>query len=278
MRDDGRFWVILGLIGAAGAGAWFVLRKPAAPPPPPAAVAPAPPAPAALPPPDAGPSVKHPIEAAADDRDPRITTAEEADAYLERFFTDLLGRKSVRSFLNVDGVVRRFVVTVDNLASPVATAELWPVKPTPGRFVVETQAGASVIAAGNDERYAPVVRLLTGIDTQRAARVYTRLYPLFQQAYEELGYPGRYFNDRLIEVIDHLLAAPTPEGPVPVRQLSTDRRQGASSVVVFEDAALERATAGHKILVRMGAGNAARVKAKLGELRGQLARRGGAGR
>ena len=40
------------------------------------------------------------------------------------------------------------------------------------------------------------------------AVVYERLYPLFQQAYEDLGYPGKYFNDRLVEVIDHLLQTP----------------------------------------------------------------------
>lgn len=27
---------------------------------------------------------------------------------------------------------------------------------------------------------------------------YVRLYPLFQKAYVELGYPNGYFNDRLI--------------------------------------------------------------------------------
>ena len=33
-------------------------------------------------------------------------------------------------------------------------------------------------------------------------------YPLFQQAYQALGYPNGYFNDRLVVTIDNLLAAP----------------------------------------------------------------------
>ena len=57
----------------------------------------------------------------------------------------------------------------------------------------------------------------------RAVALYARLYPLFQQAYEELGYPGRYFNDRLVEVIDDLLATPEPTGPV---RADADRDQG----------------------------------------------------
>ena len=45
-------------------------------------------------------------------------------------------------------------------------------------------------------------------DTKQVARIYFHFYPLFQQAYENLGYPQKYFNDRLIEVIDDMLKAP----------------------------------------------------------------------
>lgn len=38
--------------------------------------------------------------------------------------------------------------------------------------------------------------------------LYVQLYPLFQQANVELGYPKSHFNDRVVTVIDHLLAAP----------------------------------------------------------------------
>jgi hypothetical protein len=36
------------------------------------------------------------------------------------------------------------------------------------------------------------------VDTRKAVALYVDLYPLFQGAYAELGYPNRYFNDRLI--------------------------------------------------------------------------------
>jgi len=45
-------------------------------------------------------------------------------------------------------------------------------------------------------------------------RVYLRFYPLFQQAYQDLGYPNGYFNDRLVKVIDVLLATPQIAGPI----------------------------------------------------------------
>ena len=49
---------------------------------------------------------------------------------------------------------------------------------------------------------------------QQLASIYVRYYPLFQEAYEELGYPGRYFNDRVIEIIDHLLQTPDIVEPI----------------------------------------------------------------
>ncbi|NIL96265.1 MAG: DUF3014 domain-containing protein, partial [Planctomycetales bacterium] len=59
-----------------------------------------------------------------------------------------------------------------------------------------------------------LVKMLAALDTKQVVAVYRRLYPLFQEAYESLGYPNAYFNDRLIEVIDHLLATPQVSDPV----------------------------------------------------------------
>ena len=53
---------------------------------------------------------------------------------------------------------------------------------------------------------------MESVDTGRLAALYVRFYPLFQQAYRDLGYPNGYFNDRLVEVIDHLLVTPEIAG------------------------------------------------------------------
>jgi hypothetical protein len=94
--------------------------------------------------------------------------------------------------------------------------------------------------------------------------LYVRFYPLFQQAYKELGYPDRHFNDRAVEVIDHLLAAPEVAGPVAL---------GKPWVMwEYADPALEARSAGQKALIRMGPDNARRLKAKLREIRRQVTR------
>ena len=115
------------------------------------------------------------------------------------------------------------------------------------------------IARDNAGRYATYVDAAEAIDTKRLVGFYVRLYPLLQQAYVELGYPGGYFNDRLVSVIDHLLAAPEPKPPVYVSQ--------PRIMFEFADPDLEELSAGQKILVRVGIDNELRLKAKLREIR-----------
>jgi hypothetical protein len=107
------------------------------------------------------------------------------------------------------------------------------------------------------------VRALEAVDPQRMAAIYFRLYPLFQQAYVELGYPNGYFNDRLVEVIDHLLEAPDVVEPTRI----------AAPHVLYEyaDGDLESLSSGQKLVMRMGAANEARVKAKLRAIRTEVA-------
>lgn len=234
--------------------------------------APPPPAPAALPPaaPPPAPAIRHPLPPSSAGGLPSL---EGSDAYFDNALAELLGRKKMREFLHLDGVARRFVATVNNLTTDDASASLWPVKPTEGRFEAEARGGGPAIAAANAQRYAPFVRFAEGIDARRAVALYLRAYPLLQQAYEDLGYPGKYFNDRVVEVIDNLLATPTPAEPIAVKRLVPDGGSPGSGLYVYEGAALETASAGQKILLRMGHENAATLTGKLREIRAQLVAR-----
>jgi len=173
--------------------------------------------------------------------------------------------------MQLEGAAHRFVATVTNLATDDASASLWPVATTPGHFQTEARDGAVVIAAGNAERYVPFVKFAEGIDAGRAARLYFRLYPLLQRAYEDMGYPGKYLNDRVVEVIDNLLATPKVTGPIRVKRVGADAGATGTGLYMYEDSTLESATAGQKILLRIGTDNAARLMSKLTELRAQIA-------
>lgn len=271
------------VIAALGVGGWFWWQQRSTPPDaaeaePAAAVAPPEAKPAA--PGPAEPAIRHPIEAlpaATADAAASATALppfDRADAYVTEALTGLLGRQAVVSFLQVDGFARRVVATVDNLARSHAAPRLWPVTPAPGRFTVDAAGGKPVVGAANAQRYAPFVRFVESVDTGRAVALYVRLYPLFQKAYEELGYPGRYFNDRLVEVIDHLLGTPSATGPLKVE---LTRVKGPVEPVrpwvryEFSDPALEALSPGQKMLLRMGPANAERLKAKLADIRRQVA-------
>lgn len=198
----------------------------------------------------------------------------DADSRVTAALDDLVGKKSVGAFLEPSGFVRRFVATVDNLPRAQATSRLWPVQRAPKSFEVQGTGELKTIGADNASRYTPFVLFVESVDSARAAALYARLYPLFQQAYEELGYPNRYFNDRLVAVIDHLLQAPETEGAVPVKLTEVKGEMAAERPWIsyeFADPKLESLSAGQKMLVRMGPVNERRLKAKLKELRAQVA-------
>lgn len=248
--------VVLGLLGA---GAYYrYYARPAAPPPVQPAPKPAAPAPAPE------PAVRNPVPEGMADNKP-LPALNDSDKEVRDSLVGLFGAKSIEQFLVPQNIVRHIVVTVDNMPRRKVAVELRPVKPTPGGTAVSTQGDITTLGAANYERYAPFIKVVQATDSRTLAAVYFRLYPLFQQAYEDLGYPGQYFNDRLVAVIDDLLRAPEVQGPIQLVQPKVFYQ--------FADPKLESLSSGQKLLIRMGPANAAIVKAKLRELRSAVASR-----
>ncbi len=182
---------------------------------------------------------------------------EVAGALGEAFGTDPVAQLLVGSQL-----VRKIVVTVDNLPREKISMRLRAVKSAPGRFEPGGTIDGPMLTEANYARYAPYVDLVNATDPAGAVALYQYYYLLLQEAYEELGYPDAVFNDRVIEVIDDLLAAPEIERPV--------RLTRPHVLYEFEDPNLESLSAGQKMMIRMGPENAAAVKTKLREIRERL--------
>lgn len=269
--------VLVLLVGAGGAWWWWQAQGPVVAPAPLPAVASAPPveaAPPALPASEPASGPLNPIEVVAPPEG-ALPALAGSDDHVARALSELLGSRDVAAFLQMDGLVRRVVATVDNLGREHAPARLWPVNPTPERFAVEKEGTVQTIASGNAARYGAMVRWIESVDMERAVALYARLYPLFQQAYEELGYPGRYFNDRLVAVIDHLLQAPEPASPVAVRLTEVKGDVPSTRPWVryeFADPQLQSLSSGQKIMVRVGLENERRLKVRLKVLRGLVAK------
>jgi hypothetical protein len=214
---------------------------------------------------------EHPIpEVAA-----RVAAASDAESIgLPEALERLLGRRAVLGMLQVQDFPRRLVATVDNLGREAAPAQAWPVNPTAGRFLVREEAGRLVIDADNGLRYAPFVQLVESVDMRDAVALYLRWYPELQQAYESIGFPGRHFNTRLVEVVDLLLATPQPAGPIEVVLPAIRGPQPPRPWVLYEfaDPSLRGLSAGQQWLLRMGPVNQRRLQARLAEFRALIAR------
>ena len=215
------------------------------------------------------PAIRHPLGA-------RPVQLPLSPMEISRALMELLGRDALDTFLQADDFPRRFVATVDNLARSHAPRLLWPVQPTPDRFTVDQTASGPVIGLENAGRYTPFVLMAEAVEPRRAVDLYERLYPMLQRAYEELGFPNRYFNDRVVAVIDVLLATPDVEYPVPLQLTQVKGPIPSERPWVryeFADPELESLSAGQKILLRMGPVNQRRLKAKLEAIRGEMVMR-----
>ena len=254
-------WVVGAIVLTAAlifAARWYMTAAPTVTTPPVAQVPePAPAAPSA-------PKIEHPIERADAEPGPASqATLEGSDSAMRDALTSLFKGNKLPEFVQPMNLIRNIVATIDNLPRSKAAPRLWPVQPMSGTMPTTNAGDDLVIAADNSARYAPVVALIEAVDTTQLVAIYVRFYPLFQQAYRELGYPDGYFNDRLVAVIDHLIATPDVKAPIALVQPKV--------LYQYADPELEALSAGQKAMIRIGPDNAAVLKAKLREIRFRVA-------
>ena len=247
------------LLGSTAAWYWWSRIAPTPAPPPPVA------APTA---PEAEPPIANPMPAPQADR-VALPALGDSDAPFNAALAALPGAGVLGTFLQPGNLIRHLVATVDNLPRHRLAVELRPLKATGGALLVTGGDEQATLDEHNAARYAPIVAILGKLDMRAVNGLYQRYYPLFQRAYQDLGYPQGYFNDRLVTVIDHLLATPHPSSPLGLARPKVFWE--------FADPELEVRSAGQKLLLRMGNDNAAIVEGKLRELRALIATGSGAG-
>ncbi len=191
-----------------------------------------------------------------------LPALDQSDAEVTSALQRLSGSGELSALLVRPQIIARIVASIDAMPGRSLGGVMLPARPPKGAFVAQEVDGHTVIGEENAARYAPYMQIIEQVDPQALVAWYVHAYPLFQQAYQQLGYPNRYFNDRLIVVIDNLLAAPEPVEP-PVLQASNGR-------YLFADPDLELRSAGQRLLLRTGPANEAKIKAKLRAIRGLL--------
>ncbi len=210
------------------------------------------------------------------EEEPPLPPLEDSDPLAIETMSGLVGEAPVQQFMAHENVVSRLVATLDALSARQVPASIKAVEGPGGEFqatadenpatVIRNEAGDPipqyVLDPVNYRRYTPYVDALEAVSTEQLVIAYRDYQPLFDEAFRQLGYPEGDFEQRLRVVIDELLA--TPEVSDPVRLIKPE------AYYLYADKGLESLTAGQKTLLRMGPENAARVKAKLAEIRDAL--------
>ncbi|OGS97697.1 MAG: hypothetical protein A3H31_12225 [Gallionellales bacterium RIFCSPLOWO2_02_FULL_57_47] len=215
------------------------------------------------PPPPPEPEVPEVVEAPpAAPAAPALPALSDSDKFVLDALAGLVGNKSLMKVFHTERIINNFVATIDNLPGRRAPMRVMPVERAQGSFVTAGTESDLTISPMNAERYTPYVKIAAAVDAKKLVELYVRLYPLFQESYEKLGYPKKYFNNRLIVVLDDLLAAPDIKAQIKLVQPNV--------FYLYADPDLEKRSIGQRILIRVGNKNEAIIKAKLREIKQQL--------
>lgn len=213
-------------------------------------------------------SVEYPVaEPTAEPEDAEATPAplpplDQSDAEARAALEQAFGAAPVEAFLIPGRLVRHIVATVDSLDREPVRLKQRPVAHVSGPVAIDKAGDRLYLSPQNGERYDAYVSAFDAVDAGTLVAGYLRYYPLFQRAYQEQGYPQGYFNDRVIEIIDHLLAAPELDQPLQLLRPKV--------LYTYADPAIEDLSWGRKILLRMGPVHAATVKRKLAQIRTEV--------
>ncbi|SVB98922.1 uncharacterized protein METZ01_LOCUS251776 [marine metagenome] len=185
---------------------------------------------------------------------------DESDEYFKLEIVNLFS-ESIEYLLAQSRIIERVVATIDNFPRMHVAERIRPIGRLRDDFLVDSEddSGTYWINASNYKRYDTLVDLATNVDLRQVVEVYRRYYPLFQNAYTDLGYPDGYFNDRLVQVIDNLIETPDIRDPVALVRPHV--------LYEYRDPELAALSSGQKLMLRMGRAHSERIKTRLFELR-----------
>lgn len=185
-----------------------------------------------------------------------------SDGTLTEAAEGLFGADAVEAFLVETRIIQNVVATVDSLDREAVPLRFRAVREVPELPVVDQDGDRLTLAPENAGRYALLMGAVERADARKVVSFYRHYEPLFERAYREMGYPDARFGDRVLQIIDHLLAAPELEAPVELVRPKV--------LYHFADPALEELSSGQKMMIRIGPDHARVVKQKLRELRAAL--------
>ncbi|MGL5024457.1 MAG: DUF3014 domain-containing protein [Shewanella oncorhynchi] len=186
----------------------------------------------------------------------------ESDAFVQQKALAMINNNVLSSSLVQQDLVRQFVVFVDNLAQGELTRKVSPLKGPEKLFSVSEITNKVYLNPEGFHRYDAYVDSIAKMDEQSLITTYKQLTPLLEEAFTELGYSNAKFNDRMLQAIKMLLAAPIIEDPIELNSISVNYQ--------FVDPNLEALPSAQKLLIRMGPENTRKLKVALRKIESQL--------
>lgn len=186
-----------------------------------------------------------------------------SDDVVARALASIPGAEGLSELLLARGLVPHIVATVDALPRRSIGASVLPIRTPKGVFTVDTSSGQPVLDGKDYARYEPYMKIVEAVDPRTLVTWYVHWYPLFQEAYRQLGYPQGYFNDRLMVAINDMLAAPNARPPVALIAKPDGH-------YAFADPTWESLSVGQKLMIRIGPEHERVLKNKLRSIRALL--------
>lgn len=186
---------------------------------------------------------------------------EQSDDVVREKARDLSSNPKFAEWFKIKNIIRRIAAAVDSIAegnSPRAPLDF--LNPKKG-FTVKKKGERLYVNPQSYTRYNLVADIFQSLNAEGAVRLFKELKPLFQEAYRELGYPDRDFQDTLIRAIKELLRTPVVEGDILLEE-----KVISSSMISMTDEKLEELSDAQKHLIRMGPKNTAKIQGKLREM------------
>lgn len=206
--------------------------------------------------------VVEPVEAPQPEIEP-LPTLQNSDSFVHNKTVVMADGMAIEPMLVEKDLVRHFVVFVDNLAQGELARKVSPLKGPDRVFTVSDITNKTYLNPDGYHRYDLYADFVANLDDVQLAATYKEVTPLLSEAFEELGYGDMSFNERMLEAIDIMLAAPIIDQPIEL--------DGVSVNYQFTDPKLEALPNAQKLLVRMGPENSKKVKAALRRLKKHLA-------
>ena len=182
----------------------------------------------------------------------------ESDAYLKEQLASNLEDPLIQSFFKQQGVIRKVVAVIHNIARGESPKPHLDFISFPGPFAVIAEGDDLRISERSFSRYNGLVDAFVDLDTRKIANLYRTTESLFDQAYRELGYTGKNFRPVLHQAFEKILKVP----------VIFDRIYVDPGVLSYEYVRedLRSLSKAQKHFLRLGPLNLRRVQKKIREL------------